>query len=47
MGDLVNGEVFADRHLWCSQHEGAVGGIQLDQKGVMTERGAIGGPVWE
>ena len=35
VGDLIDGEVFADRHLGCFPHKGAVGGVQLDQQGAM------------
>jgi len=45
VGDLVDGEVFADRYWRCFPHEGAVGGVQFDQPGAMTEWGAVGGPV--
>jgi len=47
VGDLIDGEVFADRDLRCLPHKGAVGGVQLDQQGAMTERGAVRRPVWD
>jgi len=47
MGDLIDGEMFADCYLRCLPDEGAVGGIQLDQQGAVTERGAIRRPVWD
>jgi len=30
VGDLIDGKVFADRHLGRLPHKGAVGGVQLD-----------------
>ena len=47
VGDLIDGEVLADRHLGCFPHNGAVGGVQLDQQGAMTEWGAVSRPVWD
>ena len=37
MGDLVDGEVFADIPLWGFPHEEAFGGVELDQEGVVTQ----------
>ena len=46
MGDLVNGEVFADISLGSFPHEGAFSGVKLDQEGAMTlgepEGGLVG-----
>jgi len=47
VGNLIDGKVFADRHLGCFPHKGAVGGVQLDQQGAVTERGAVRRPVWD
>jgi len=47
VGDFIHGEVFPDHHLGCFPHKGAVGRVQLVQQGAMTERGAVGRPVWD
>ena len=36
VGDLVDGEVFTDVPLRCLPHEGAFGGVELDQEGAVT-----------
>jgi len=38
MGDLIDGEMLADRYLRSSPHEGAMGGVQLDQQRAMAKR---------
>ena len=37
MGDLVDGEVFANIPLRGFPHEGAFGGIELDQEAAVTQ----------
>ena len=40
VGDLVNGEVYADILLGSFPHDGAFGGVKLNQEGAVT----LGGP---
>ena len=37
MGNLIDGEVFANIPLRGFPHEGAFGGIELDQEGAVTQ----------
>ena len=43
MGDLVNGEVFADISLRSFPHKGAFSGVKFDQEGAVTLGGPEGG----
>ena len=45
MSNLVNREVLPNGRTRSPPHKGAEGRVQLDQKGAVTERGAIGGTV--
>ena len=43
VGDLINGEMFADVSLGGFPHEGAFGGVEFDQQGPVTLGGSAGG----